>query len=36
MEEWIEDYNEIFYGTISSTSNDEFNKIFQIEYKYIN
>jgi len=31
-EEWIEDYDDIFYNTIVSTSNDTFNRLFTIYY----
>jgi len=34
LEEWIEDYNEIFYNTISTTSNEKFNEIFDIKYRW--
>ena len=33
MEEWMEDYHELFYYTVSSTSNDKFNDNFEIKYR---
>ena len=29
---WMEDYHDLFYYTISSTSNAKFNKSFEIYY----
>ncbi|ORX85866.1 hypothetical protein BCR32DRAFT_275952 [Anaeromyces robustus] len=31
-EEWVEDYDEIFYRTLVTTSNENFNKLFRINY----